>query len=264
LFNILFIADIIGKSGLEAVSVLIDDLKRDHDIQMTIANGENAASGKGMSNRIAHAMFDMGINVITSGNHIWNRDRFFPMLEENDQILRPLNYQPTCPGHGSCVFSTPSGVRVGVINLQGRSFMYPIRCPFLTAESEIKHLKSQGAKIIFVDFHAEATAEKSALACYLDGKISAVVGTHTHVQTADESISELGTAYITDAGMTGPFDSVIGMDKNVAIQRFLTQMPVAYQIATEDVRLNGVVIGVDPENGKASEITRIQKRLNPT
>ncbi|MCK5145963.1 TIGR00282 family metallophosphoesterase [bacterium] len=255
--NILFIADIIGKPGLDAVSAFIDELKREHKIDITIANGENAASGKGLSPRLAHTFFEMGINVITSGNHIWNRDKIYPLLEDNDQILRPLNYPVECPGHGSCIFTTTNSIRVGVINLQGRSFMYPIRCPFKTAEAEIRHLKSQGAKIIFVDFHAEATAEKLALAWNLDGKISALIGTHTHVQTADERILTQGTAYISDAGMTGPFDSVIGMEKAIAIQRFKTQMPVPYRIASEDPRLNGVIVSVNSGTGLAQSIKRV-------
>jgi len=261
-FNILFIADVVGKPGQEAVSSFIDELKRDHDINFTIVNGENAASGKGLSRRIANEFFDMGIDVITSGNHIWNRDKFYPQLDEYDQMLRPLNYPLACPGHGSVIINK-NQTRVGVINLQGRSFMFPIRCPFKAAEAEIKHLKSQGAKIIFIDFHAEATAEKRALGWHLDGQISALVGTHTHVQTADESVSLQGTAYITDAGMTGPFDSVIGMDKQVAIQRFLTQMPVSYRMATEDIRLNGVVVSVDAATGRAVKIQRIEKKMDP-
>lgn len=261
-FNILFVADIVGKPGQDALSTFIDELKREHQIDFVIANGENAASGKGLSRRIANEFFDMGVDVITSGNHIWHRDKFYPQLDEYDNLLRPLNYPLQCPGHGSCLVNK-NQIRVGVINLQGRSFMYPIRCPFKTIKAEIKHLKSQGAKIIFVDFHAEATAEKRALAWHIDGEVSALVGTHTHVQTADESVSLNGTAYITDAGMTGPFDSVIGMEKQVAIQRFLTQMPVQYKMATEDVRLNGVVVSLDAATGRALHISRIEKKMDP-
>jgi len=256
--HILYIADIIGTLGYEVTSSFIGEVKKKYHIQLTIANGENSASGKGMTARIAQSFFDIGIDVITSGNHIWDKNKFYPVLDENPKILRPLNYPPSCPGHGSFVAQTIENDRVGVINLQGRSFMYPIDCPFRSADREVQRLQNEGVKIILVDFHAEASAEKMALGWYLDGRVSGVIGSHTHVQTADEKILPGGTAYITDAGMTGPFDSVIGMDKEVAIRRFLTQLPVHYKMANEDPRFCGVIIGIDKESGKSQSISRFQ------
>ena len=256
--NILFIADIVGKGGFEKTNAHLADLKREHDIHLTIANGENGASGKGLTTQVANSFFEIGIDVITSGNHIWNKDRFFQTLDEHPRILRPLNYPPDCPGHGSCTLDLDQDIRAAVINLQGRSFMYNIDCPFRTADREIQRLHGKGIRTIIIDFHAEATAEKIALGRYLDGKVAAVIGTHTHVQTADEQIFPGGTAYITDAGMTGPHDSVIGMDVDTAIRRFMTQLPVHYKMAYENLRLCGVVITIDGLTGKAKSIHRLQ------
>jgi len=256
--QILYIADIVGEPGLEIVFSHIQALKKEKNIDLTIANGENSASGKGMTAKIAQSFFDVGIDVITSGNHIWHREKFYPTLDSHPRILRPLNYPPDCPGHGSCVVEVAQRSNVGVINLQGRSFMYSIDCPFRSADLEIDRLKKEGVRIIIVDFHAEATAEKIALGWYLDGRVSGVIGSHTHVQTADEKILPGGTAYITDAGMTGPFNSVIGMNKDVAINRFLTQLPVHYKVAEGDVRFCGVVLSVDGNSGKACSISRFQ------
>ena len=255
--NILFIADIVGKAGLDIAKAHLGVLKDRHHVHLTIANGENGAAGKGLNQSVARAFFDMGVDVITSGNHIWNRFKFYPTLDDQPRILRPLNYPPGCPGHGSCVIEVEENA-VGVINLQGRSFMYNIDCPFRAAEAEIDRLKAGGVRILFVDFHAEATAEKVALGWHLDGKISALVGTHTHVQTADERILPRGTAYITDAGMTGAFDSVIGMDTEVAIKRFMTQLPSHYKEAGGDPMLCGVVVSVDTVTARATAIRRLQ------
>jgi metallophosphoesterase (TIGR00282 family) len=256
--NILFIADIVGLPGYEVTLSHIQDIQKKHNIRLSIANGENGASGKGLTAQIAQSYFDMGIDVITSGNHIWNRDKFFPVLDENPRILRPLNYPPGCPGHGSCIVRVARDYRIGVINLQGRSFMYSIDCPFLSVDNEIQRLNKEGVRMIIIDFHAEATAEKIALGWYLDGRVSAVIGSHTHVQTADERILPHGTAYITDAGMTGPFDSVIGMEKQAAIRRFLTQIPVRYKIAQKDPKLCGVILSINANSGKSLSISRFQ------
>ena len=256
--KILYIADIVGEPGYRIALTHISDVKKKHGIDLTIANGENAASGRGLTKKIAQSLFDLGIDVITSGNHIWHREKFFPMLDEHPYILRPLNYPPNCPGHGSCIINVGENYKVGVINLQGRSFMYPIDCPFRSADSEIERLKNLGISSIIVDFHAEATAEKVALGWYLDGRVSAVIGSHTHVQTADERILSGGTAYISDAGMTGSFNSVIGMDIETSIQRFLTQLPVHYKVASGNSKFCGVIISIDANNGKAYSIVRFQ------
>lgn len=242
----------------------IPAIKKEHAISLTIANGENSAEGKGMTPQIAQSLFDIGIDVITSGNHIWNKKNLFPVLDQNPYILRPLNYPQGCPGHGSCILEIEKGVHVGVINLQGRSFMYPIDCPFRSMDEEIQRMQERNVQTIVLDFHAEATAEKIAMGWYLDGRVSAVIGTHSHVQTADERILPKGTAYITDAGMTGAFDSVIGMDKNSAIQRFLTQLPIPYKIAYDDPKCCGVIVSMDQNSGKANSISRFQISLSQT
>jgi metallophosphoesterase (TIGR00282 family) len=256
--HILFIADVIGEPGFEAMSGCIEKVKNEHHIDLTIANGENGSFGRGMTPKLAQSFFDIGIDVITSGNHIWNKDKIFPFLSENLHILRPLNYVPECPGHGSCIINIKDCIQIAVINLQGRSFMYPIDCPFRTADREIGRLQKEGIKNIIVDFHAEATAEKIALGLYLDGRISALIGTHTHVQTADEQILPKGTAYITDVGMTGPFDSVIGMEKEIAIRRFLTQLPLPYQVAHENPKFCGAILRINGNTGRAQSISRFQ------
>jgi len=258
--NILMIADIIGSSGFEAVRKHLPELKRQYRIHLTVANGENAAHGKGLSPKAVGSFFEIGINVITSGNHIWNQKSILPALEENRFVLRPVNYPPGCPGRGACEVEIVHGLTAAVMNLQGRSFMYPIDCPFRTADEEIERLHARGIRIILVDFHAEATAEKAALGYHLDGKVSAVVGTHTHVQTADERILPGGTAFITDIGMSGPVDSVIGMDIETAKLRFLTQIPVPYRMSASESSCCGAIVQVDSASGKAVSIDRFQFR----
>jgi len=255
----LFIADIVGPHGFDVIATLLPRLKQEREIDIVIANGENATQGRGLDDKSITRLFNLGIHVITSGNHIWQRRKYLKQLESNPNILRPLNYPPDTPGHGSCIFETDTNVRVGIINLQGRSFMFPIDCPFQRIDQEINDMKEQGIHCIFVDFHAEATAEKIALGYYIDGRVSAVLGTHTHVQTADEQLLPKGTAYLTDAGMTGPHRSVIGMNINTAIQRFITQVPHHYTAASAvDLKLCGAYIAIDPENGIASSIERIK------
>lgn len=254
--TILFIADIVGKPGLEVITALLPNLKKQYNVQVCIANGENGYNGKGLTEQIVRKYFTAGIDVITGGNHTWNFAEFRSYLDTATRVIRPLNYPEEAPGKGACLFTTPDGLVVGVMNLQGRTFMSPIDCPFKKSLEEIERLR-QKTHIIFVDFHAEATAEKIALGWYLDGKVSALVGTHTHVQTADERILPRGTAFISDVGMTGPFDSVIGLDVEVAIKRFVTQLPEKYMVATSNIRLNGVVIEVDVATGRAKSIKRI-------
>lgn len=255
--QILFIGDAVGSSGIAAVQSRLPGLKDRYGVDLTVLNAENASSGRGLTPSVARSLFDMGIDVLTSGNHIWNKDKIYPMLDEHPLLLRPLNFPPGIPGHGSCVASTAEGVQAAVINLQGRSFMAPIDCPFRAADDEVGKLRNSNIRVILVDFHAEATAEKIALGKYLDGRVSAVLGTHTHVQTADEGILPGGTAYITDVGMTGPSDSVIGMDTQSAILRFKTQLPVPYRASESPSGFNAVLVSVDPESGKANGITRL-------
>jgi len=256
IITILFIADIVGKPGLDIITGLLPNLKKQYNVDVCIANGENGYNGKGLTEQIVRKYFTAGIDVITGGNHTWNFAEFRGFLDTATKVLRPLNYPEETPGKGTCLFTTPNGHTIGVMNLQGRTFMTPIDCPFKKCLEELERLK-QKTRIIFVDFHAEATAEKIALGWYLDGKVSALVGPHTHVQTADERILPRGTAYISDAGMTGPFDSVIGLDVEVAIKRFVTQLPEKYMVATSNIRLNGVVIEVDATTGRAKSIKRI-------
>ena len=254
--KILFIGDIIGKPGRQALSRELHRLVDRHNADIVIANGENAAGGFGLTEETAKELFKQGIHLLTGGNHIWDKKEQVPLILADPRILRPANYPAGALGCGSAVLTTPGGVKVGVLNLEGRVYMKTLECPFKVADLEIERLK-QETNIIFIDFHAEATSEKSALGWYLDGRVSAVVGTHTHVQTADERILTQGTAFLTDAGMTGAFDSVIGMGKGETISRFLTQLPSKFEVAKKDIRLNGVVIGVDEKSGKAVSIERI-------
>jgi 2',3'-cyclic-nucleotide 2'-phosphodiesterase len=256
--GILFIADVVGQGGIAHLHATLPGLRREHAADFVVANGENAAAGRGLTPSTAQALFDCGVDVITGGNHTWNKDKIFPVLEESPHLLRPLNYPAGCPGRGTAVVDLGSRpVRIAVVNLQGRSFMSPIDCPFRAADAEVERLQAEGIRIIFIDFHAEATAEKIALGRHLDGRISAVIGTHTHVMTADERILPGGTAYLTDAGMTGPADSVIGMDTETAVLRFMSQLPVPYRVSETPSALNGVVVVISEETGKARSIRRI-------
>lgn len=254
--NVLFIADIIGKPGLEIATKLTPGLKEKYKVDLCIANGENGCDGKGLTQAIARQYFSLGVDVITSGNHIWDNRDIYELLASNNRILRPLNYPEGNYGTGSTIVETSSKVKVGVINLQGRTFMYTIDCPFKKGLTEVRRLQKD-TNIIIVDFHAEATAEKMAMGWYLDGKVSAVIGTHTHVPTADERVLPEGTAYITDVGMTGPFDSVIGLKKEIAIKRFLHQTPERYKPAESNLRFCAALISIDLNTGKANRIVRI-------
>ena len=251
--KILFIADIVGRPGRWATSQLLPDLRRSLDIDFVIANVENAAGGFGLTKEIGQKIITYGVDCLTSGNHIWDRKDIFPYLNEEDRVLRPANYPPDVPGKGSGIYETRKFEKVGVINIQGRVFIKEIDCPFRRSLEEIEKLKKD-AKVIVVDMHAEATSEKMTLGYYLDGKISALVGTNTHVQTADETILPKGTAYITDAGMTGPHDSIIGIRKEDFLARFLTQIPHSFRLGIEDVKFCGVLIDIDSDSGRAKSI----------
>lgn len=254
--KILFIGDIIGRPGRQAVEKLLPGLVEEHQIDFVIANGENAAAGFGLTPAVLDNLFALGINVVTSGNHLWDKKDILPRLKKEHRLLRPANYPPEVPGTNFGVYQDKQGCKIGVFNLLGRVFMPAVDCPFRIAEQVIAELKKE-TDIIIVDMHAEATSEKIALGWYLDGRASAVIGTHTHVMTADERVLPKGTAYITDAGMTGGFDSVIGMEKEPIIEKFLTQLPTKFEVAEQDVRFNGVIIEVDEQSGKAIQIIRL-------
>jgi 2',3'-cyclic-nucleotide 2'-phosphodiesterase len=254
--SILFIGDIIGKPGRQVVSRELHRLVDRHRVDLVIANGENAAGGFGITAETAKELYGCGIHMLTSGNHVWDKKDAHDYIATEQRLLRPANYPAGAPGRGSTITSTPGGVKVGVLNLEGRVFMDNLECPFRTADRELALLR-QETPVVFVDFHAEATSEKSALGWYLDGRVSAVIGTHTHVQTADERILPGGTAYLSDAGMTGGFDSVIGMRKDEPVARFLSQLPAKFEVAKNNLRLNGVVVQVDVSSGKALNIERI-------
>jgi len=257
LLRILFVADIFAQPGRRAASEQIPRCVQQQDVHLVIANAENAAGGFGMTENIVSKLHSYGVDVITSGNHVWDRKEFIPYLQRTDRVLRPLNYPVEAPGCGSTLVTARTGTRVGVISLQGRTSLPPTDCPFHAAEAEIERLRRH-TPVVFIDFHAEATAEKMALAWYLDGRVTAIIGTHTHVQTADERILPRGTAYLTDAGMTGAVDSVIGVKAELAIQRFITQVPVRFQPADGDALFCGVLLEVDPDSGRARSIERLR------
>lgn len=259
--KILFIGDIVGRPGRRALEGLLKKVISEHRIEFTIANGENAAGGMGITPSIAMEILSQEVDVLTSGNHIWAKKEIIPFLDGEKRLLRPANYPGQARGRGAGSFETADGTKVGVLNLEGRVFMKNLDCPFRVGEREIEMLKEE-TNVIVVDFHAEATSEKVALGRFLDGKASAVLGTHTHVQTSDERILTGGTAYITDVGMTGPLASVIGIREEIALERFLTQVPVKFDVATEEIELQGVVMDVDSRTGEARDIRRIRVPLD--
>ena len=254
--KLLFIGDIIGKPGRQVISRELHRLVDRYMVDLVIANGENSAGGFGITEETANELYKCGIDVLTSGNHIWDKKDSLNFINRAEKLLRPANYPDGTPGRGSALFTTAGGRKVAVLNLEGRVFMNNLECPFRTADREISQLCTE-TPIIFVDFHAEATSEKASLGWYLDGRVSALIGTHTHIQTADERILPGGTAYLTDAGMTGSFDSVIGVKKEEPIMKFLSQLPVKFEVAKNNLRLNGVVVVVDEQTGKALSIERI-------
>ena len=258
--KILFIGDIVGEPGRRAIEELLPGIKKANDVEFVIGNAENVAGGSGVTPSLADELFDHGLDVITSGDHIWKRKEIIDRIESDRRILRPANYPKGSPGFGSTVIKSESGIDVGVINIIGRVFMQALECPFRVAKEEVDRIKSR-ARVIIVDMHAEATSEKIALGWYLDGQVSAVLGTHTHVQTADEKILPGGTAFLCDAGMTGPLDGVIGRKKEQILARFITQMPTKFEMAENDIWLQGAIVDIDEKTGKANSIKRVQKKL---
>jgi len=254
--RVLCIGDVFGKPGRKALFENLQALIQAHRIDFCIANVENAAGGFGVTPQIINEFLDAEIDVLTSGNHVWDKRAILPYLSQQPRLLRPHNYPPAAPGTGLFVGDSRCGVRVAVINLQGRVYMPALDCPFAIGEAAVADVHKQ-TKVVLVDFHAEATSEKQAFAWYMDGRVSAVVGTHTHVQTADERILPRGTAYITDLGMTGPHDSVIGSIPDLALERFLKQMPVRLEPATGNLRFCGAVVEIDESSGLATSISRI-------
>lgn len=252
----LFVGDIVGESGLDTIANYLPTILEQYQPDFVIGNAENAAQGKGLTEEIAEHLFISGFDVLTTGNHVWDNWKSRPLLAKNNKVLRPLNYPSGNPGYGYNVFQTEKQFSVGVLNLQGRTYMNTIDCPFRSADKAINDIK-QKTNIIIVDFHADATAEKMALANYLDGKVSAIIGTHSHVQTSDERILPQGTAFITDVGMTGPYNSVVGMKTDVALKRFILQTPFKFEPATDGEHLAAVYIEVEPNTGKAFSIQRI-------
>ncbi|HEY8534858.1 MAG TPA: TIGR00282 family metallophosphoesterase [Vicinamibacterales bacterium] len=250
--NLLFVGDIVGRPGRELARVGLPALAAEYDVDLVIVNGENAAGGNGITREIGEALFAAGADVLTTGNHVWDKREVLDYIAIEPRLLRPANY-PDAPGAGSCIVRSRSGRSVGVVNVMGRVHMPPIDDPFRTAQREVARLRERTA-IIFVDFHAEATSEKIAMGWFLDGTVSAVVGTHTHVQTADARVLPGGTAYLTDVGMTGPHDGVIGVEKEAVIQRFLTGLPARFETATGDLRLHAALIDVDETTGLARNI----------
>ncbi len=255
--KILFIGDVVGKPGRRAVTGLLPRLRREHEIDVVIANGENSAAGAGLSASTVADLFGAGVDVITSGDHVWDQKDIYPVIEQNERILRPLNMSPESPGRGSCTLSVGDKTTIAVVNAIGRIFMKDYDSPFLALNRELKRLERQ-TNVIFVDFHAEATSEKIALGHYLDGRVSAVIGTHTHVQTSDNQVLPGGTAYLTDAGMTGPHDSVLGRETGAVIKRFVTGMPQRFEVATANVQLCGAVVEVDENTGRATGIESVR------
>jgi metallophosphoesterase (TIGR00282 family) len=256
LFKTLLLGDIVGRPGRDVVERQLPALMQREGIHFVVANGENSAGGSGITPEAAQKLFACGLDVITTGDHIWKKKEVIQLLEKEPRVLRPANYSPMALGKGWIVVESHNGIPVGVINLLGRVFMQPIDCPFRAVDEVLKEI-SKKVKIVIVDMHAEATSEKIAMGWYLDGRVSAVVGTHTHVQTADERILPNGTAYITDLGMTGPYKSVLGRDIDRVLKAIITQMPTRFDVAEKDVRISGVIITLDSSTGKALEIKRL-------
>ena len=255
--KLLFIGDIVGRPGRDLVKRGLRAIVATHDVNFVIANGENSAAGFGITREIGDQLFSYGVEVMTSGNHIWDKKEALDYIVREPRLLRPANYPAGAPGHGATLVTATNGVKVGVVNVMGRVFLANIDDPFTTAAREVARLRAEGAALVFVDMHAEVTSEKIAMGWYLDGQATAVVGTHTHVQTADNRVLPKGTAYLTDAGMTGPHDGVIGVEKEPVIGKFLSGLPARFETATGDPRLNGAIVTADPSTGLATAIERV-------
>ena len=254
--RVLFIGDVFGKPGRRILQERLQELIQEHRVDFCVANVENAAAGFGITPELTDELLELQIDVLTSGNHIWDKRVILNYMPTQPRLLRPHNYPSGAPGNGVFIGDSRCGVRLAVLNIQGRVFMPSIDCPFASVDALIQRVRRE-TSIILVDFHAEATSEKQAFGWYVDGRVSAVVGTHTHVQTADERILPKGTAYISDLGMTGPYDSVIGSVPDLALERFLTQMPARLEPASGNPRLCGAVVDVDERTGHATGIFRI-------
>jgi hypothetical protein len=260
--RILFLGDVVGQPARRAIRQHLRPLRRRLVADFVIANGENAAGGRGLDPDSAEELFDAGVDVLTSGNHIWQHKSLLPMLEREPRLIRPENFPPGNPGRGWTVVGAPGGIDVGVVNLIGRAFMGSSDCPFRAADAVLAAMVDR-ARVVFVDMHGEATSEKVAMGWHLAGRVAAVVGTHTHVQTADERVLPGGTAYLTDAGMCGPIDSVIGMRRQEVLGRFLDQRPARFEVAKGPVVLQGALVDVEPSSGRATGIVRLQERTDP-
>ncbi|RCX17124.1 hypothetical protein DFR58_10817 [Anaerobacterium chartisolvens] len=258
--RILFVGDVVGNPGRKAVKEIIPKMKRELKIDFCIVNGENSAGGKGITYVAAQEIYKSGADAITMGNHVWAKNEILSFIESEGRIVRPANYPCDLPGKGSIIIGSENH-KIGVLNLMGRVYMDAIDCPFKAAERELEYLKSF-ARVIIVDMHAEASSEKCAMAWYLDGRVSCVLGTHTHVQTADERILPCGTGYITDVGMTGPYEGIIGVDKDIIIQKFLKHIPVKFDLARGSTQFNAVVLDIDEKTGKTLKMERVFKIIN--
>ncbi|NEU29297.1 TIGR00282 family metallophosphoesterase [bacterium LRH843] len=254
--RILFIGDVVGAPGRNMITEYTSKLKQHYKPTITIINGENAASGKGITEKIYKGFLDSGAQVVTLGNHAWDNRDIFEFIDDAKALIRPANFPEGTPGNGY-TFVKVNDIEIAVVNVMGRTFLPAIDCPFRKMDEIINNIKKR-TPYIFVDFHAEATSEKQAMGWYLDGRVSAVVGTHTHVQTSDERILPNGTAYLTDVGMTGPYDGILGVDREPVLKKFLTTMPVRFEVAKGREQLNGVVIDLHPKTGLAKSIKRIQ------
>lgn len=263
--RILFLGDIVGEPGRKAVSHHLTDIKRQHNVDFCIVNGENSAGGRGITPKIAKELLEAGADVITTGDHVWDQRELMDYLPLEPRVLRPLNYPPDTPGNGSVTVETAHG-KVAILNAQGRTFMNPpLENPFTVVEAEVARLKNEeDVKMIFLDFHAETTSESIAMGFHLDGTISAQVGTHTHVQTADERILPKGTAHITDAGMCGPEISVLGRNVESVVWRFKSGLPTRFPVAKGPVRLCGMIVDIDPDSGLATHVERYNRLLSPS
>lgn len=254
--RILFIGDVVGSPGRDMLKEYLHKIQKKYKVQFTIVNGENAANGKGITEKIYRSFLELGVQAVTLGNHTWDNRDIFDFIQDAKYLVRPANFSEEAPGQGYLIKEI-NGIKVGIINIQGRTFLPPNDCPFQKAKQIITEIKKE-TPIIFVDFHAEATSEKQAMGWYLDGLASVVVGTHTHVQTADNRILPNGTAYITDVGMTGPYDGILGVEREAVLKKFLTGMPVRFEIPkTGRTQLSGIIADVDEKTGKAKSIERI-------
>ncbi len=253
----LCIGDVVGGVGRRALKAKLPGLKDQHQIDLVVVNSENAAGGIGLTPSTARQLFEAGADVLTGGNHLWKYKELVPYLDQEERLIRPLNYPDPAPGRGFGVFETAAGLKVGVLNLQGQAFMDPVGCPFRAGEAAVKELRRE-TPIVIVDMHAEATSEKRAMGWHLDGQVSAVFGTHTHVPTADEEVLPGGTGYITDLGMTGPYRSVIGMKIGPVLHRFTTMRPKAWSTAKEDVRICGAIFSIEDDTGRCTGVERVR------